>query len=655
MFACLLALLLTSLPPQTPAPTPTTAPATAESLIPANALAVVRLRSLDAIDQAAQSIMPGTKVGDQILGLLPMATQAPMAADQVDHTSPIILAAVPSQVRPPVELMLILTCKDPAVFTAPLEKMGWNCTTSGKIVACSPSKPGPSLAADAPMRMGLDKNDVVIRIAMEETMSQFGELLHSQLDQAAQAAETAMPDKKQGENVSSMITGLSDALDEIEIFEIHLSQHGDQTRLGFEMTALDGSDLAKVEKVDVSALPTAARVLDDGGAMSMLIAMDFSKIMATFQGLMDAAAVAMPEEQRSSFTALMNMSKELYSSMGTTVAGSFDFGADGMRGAYYLQAKDPAAYMTKMIELLKTGIPWMPITKTDHSTVDGVDVTTYHFTIDTKAIPMAGASPVASTPEAQAEIDKGMQAMFGPGGMQFSIAAANGGLISVVGDVGQMKGALARVSSKSPGALGAELLKEMGGLNPGIVFRMDLGRYMANMGTAFTAMAGEGQPEMTQALDMFRSMPPIQMVGGVEGRVWKLGISTNVAKFVASAMQMKAMAARSGAKNVAAGSTRMKARADIAGIVAALDSYAMNNGGKYPDTLEALVTPDMNGKRYLEMQKLPLDPWGHAYVYMQPKSSNEHPRVSSLGADGRVGGTGDSADIDNESQDGDDH
>src|SRR6185295_1231534 len=101
MISRLLALLLVTLPTQTPAPKPAPAPApatgpvTAESFIPANALSVMRIRSIDALEKSVQSIVPGTQVGDQILGFLPMALSAPVPGDQVDRTSPIILAAVP--------------------------------------------------------------------------------------------------------------------------------------------------------------------------------------------------------------------------------------------------------------------------------------------------------------------------------------------------------------------------------------------------------------------------------------------------------------------------------------------------------------------------------------------------------------------------------
>lgn len=90
-----------------------------------------------------------------------------------------------------------------------------------------------------------------------------------------------------------------------------------------------------------------------------------------------------------------------------------------------------------------------------------------------------------------------------------------------------------------------------------------------------------------------------------------------------------------------------KVKADITAIESSLKEYAINNGGKYPDSLEALVTPDENGYTYLDRKSVPLDPWKNEYMYEPPSSGNPDPRVFTYGKDGAPGGEGDDADIDN--------
>lgn len=88
------------------------------------------------------------------------------------------------------------------------------------------------------------------------------------------------------------------------------------------------------------------------------------------------------------------------------------------------------------------------------------------------------------------------------------------------------------------------------------------------------------------------------------------------------------------------------AKLDIEAMLSAVDTFAVNNGGAYPQTLEVLVVPDENGEVYLKGQRqIPSDPWGHAYVYFPPQEGTE-PRIVSYGKDGAPGGEGANADID---------
>lgn len=92
------------------------------------------------------------------------------------------------------------------------------------------------------------------------------------------------------------------------------------------------------------------------------------------------------------------------------------------------------------------------------------------------------------------------------------------------------------------------------------------------------------------------------------------------------------------------------ARQDVAGIMQALKLYRLDSG-RYPSGeqgLRALVEKPAAGlapagwKPYLE--RLPNDPWGKPYQYMNPGINGEID-IFSLGADGQAGGDGANADI----------
>jgi general secretion pathway protein G len=92
------------------------------------------------------------------------------------------------------------------------------------------------------------------------------------------------------------------------------------------------------------------------------------------------------------------------------------------------------------------------------------------------------------------------------------------------------------------------------------------------------------------------------------------------------------------------------ARTDVNNLMQALKLYKLDNQ-RYPSSeqgLQALVTKPAtrpvppNWKPYLD--KLPNDPWGRPYQYLNPGVKGEVD-VMSLGADGQPGGEGKNADI----------
>jgi general secretion pathway protein G len=94
---------------------------------------------------------------------------------------------------------------------------------------------------------------------------------------------------------------------------------------------------------------------------------------------------------------------------------------------------------------------------------------------------------------------------------------------------------------------------------------------------------------------------------------------------------------------------RVKAKADIRNIQSAL-AYFKTDTGRFPTTsqgLEGLVTnPGVQGYNndgYLE--RVPIDPWRHKYIYISPGVNSKDYDLESLGKDGEQGGTGDDADI----------
>src|ERR1700674_5187533 len=99
---------------------------------------------------------------------------------------------------------------------------------------------------------------------------------------------------------------------------------------------------------------------------------------------------------------------------------------------------------------------------------------------------------------------------------------------------------------------------------------------------------------------------------------------------------------------------RVAAKADIGAIVQALKLYRLDNGG-YPTTDQGLVALVQrpasnpvpgNWKQGGYLERLPKDPWGSDYQYLNPGVRSEID-VFSLGADRARGGEGSGADVGN--------
>lgn len=87
-----------------------------------------------------------------------------------------------------------------------------------------------------------------------------------------------------------------------------------------------------------------------------------------------------------------------------------------------------------------------------------------------------------------------------------------------------------------------------------------------------------------------------------------------------------------------------KVKNDVLTIESALDLFKLDKG-KYPDTKNGL-NELVKDKDNMYLKRLPLDPWGNAYQYLNP-GKFERIDVYSYGADGIVGGSGKNEDIGN--------
>jgi len=93
------------------------------------------------------------------------------------------------------------------------------------------------------------------------------------------------------------------------------------------------------------------------------------------------------------------------------------------------------------------------------------------------------------------------------------------------------------------------------------------------------------------------------------------------------------------------------AKLQIQMLGSALEMYRLD-AGRYPsqaEGLRALVEKPVSAARwngpYLRGAGLPSDPWERPYIYRQPGRNGADYEITSLGADGQPGGSGEAADV----------
>ena len=92
------------------------------------------------------------------------------------------------------------------------------------------------------------------------------------------------------------------------------------------------------------------------------------------------------------------------------------------------------------------------------------------------------------------------------------------------------------------------------------------------------------------------------------------------------------------------------ARTQIENFGTALGAYKLDTS-QFPNSEQGLQAlrlkpQDLNQWQGPYFQKdVPMDPWGHAYIYKYPGEHGDEPDIMSYGADGQPGGEGINADI----------
>ncbi len=92
--------------------------------------------------------------------------------------------------------------------------------------------------------------------------------------------------------------------------------------------------------------------------------------------------------------------------------------------------------------------------------------------------------------------------------------------------------------------------------------------------------------------------------------------------------------------------TKDAARVKMGEIAKTIEFFQMENNGKYPQSIEELLSADENGLPWLKGgQDALLDPWKNPFQYSYSGSGDPPFELTSYGSDGAPGGSGDAEDL----------
>lgn len=631
--------------------------ARAEDLLPARALAVVRVRSLDRLAEIGLEFQRIQDSDAQPVDLLAMiGAQSGLQArwDLVDRTQPVLLAVTNSRNNQPAALTFIASCKDAAAFSADpaWKRSGWTCTPAGSFVVVA-TEPGPErLAAESPLRAGLDRGDVVARVDFAEVMAQFGDEFTGQMQASIDESLDAGAPEAAVQMQERMIDLFTTWLDSIETFGATFQHTGGRTQLALEMVALPGSSLATVERVDTRPLEGLIRCVDPASPILFAGAFDWSKVMKElFTNVIDLDALAAMDPEAGDVRKQIDALVEIYDLLGPCTAGGMRFSKEGLSASYALQPKDAPKLIEAYRKVVSVPDSGVTLEGPTPGTIGEVDVQRFRIRVDPKA---HGMQQVDNAYEAgQALGAEMMSKLFGSDAIPFTYALHAGRMLATMGPDALMEGALARSKGGAMSPAGRELATMIGTLNPGFALRIDAPLFARGVLDLWTRVAGAIPVDGEETAALFQGCGPLWVTGGLDQRTWRWTIDADALNLARAISQMRQLATEHdhGDHTEPVSDARLaelELMGDLMSIDAALLAWADAHEGRYPTSLDSLLEKNARGRSYVMDRAHLVDPWDRAYLLAQGASPGELPRVFTLGADGKFGGDGLDRDVDRE-------
>jgi hypothetical protein len=513
----------------------------AAHLIPADAIVLLRLGSLQGLADIVTTV--STAAGEAT-GLDPAqilaGLQLPLDPSTLDLSKPIWMAVAIDPAAPVPALTWVAAVKD-AVAAKRLESdlaggpmapvfqgdfVGFSMR-AGYAVSETPS---PLVAAMAP---GL----VSLHVDLAALVQAFGPIIDMGMKQARMEME-ALPMDQSGFDLAPMMEEYLDAiealLDSAQSLDFALERRGERLAFSGSLLARAGSAMDGWESDARVDLATLAGHLDPLDSIQMLGAWDWAAMQRRLGSFVEAALDAYPEEMARQMTVLWDEQVAMADQFLPGVASSFHLDAQGVRGVYVLRAKDPALVIERLGAIMEgfTGPESMVSFERGEPLASGErHATLWRVNVSWDAFDELGEG------EGQ-QARRFMEEFYGK---ELCLAMATNGpdqVVTYMGPEARVRAAFERGSGDSPTRPGlTRLLERAGSGAPSFVYLFDFGRLLGSVNQAIGAFApGEAAvlPDLPLEFGNWFS---------IRGALWSAGVEADlgqIVRYVQAATQLEA-------------------------------------------------------------------------------------------------------------------
>ncbi len=414
------------------------------TLVPADAVAFLYLPVPGEFQTAVKSLVSAINPGmaDKFDAFEPFGA-AGIDKNDIDISRPMALAvSLPSEGPPQPILTFIIPVKDaPASLAARAERgLPGSALAAGNYVGVSFHPAYAAGTATPAIAKNLAAGHVCARIDMKGLVARLGPMLDKFSNPAALAAinpeMAATP--QAAETLGAMMKGARTFLDSLDSVQASVTFDGGVADIRAELTMVEGS------KLDIplagGGFGDAAKSLaaKDAGFVFLARA-NWSSMMDLIEPMLQGLVEAMPPEQKQGMEHYLAKSRELYDSMGDTMAVAGDLTSEGMVMTGYANTKDVNKYLADYRELIESpmmknfGAETMSL---EPETVDGVEMQRFTLKFNTRDL-LARSGGEELSPEAmeqaEAMMENMMNTMFGPDGFQYRIGAVGNNVVFAMG------------------------------------------------------------------------------------------------------------------------------------------------------------------------------------------------------------------------------